>query len=75
MSTVQMIIVFALCIAVPLSALTWLITAWVWSRRYNAYQRLALEELSRMEDYFNSRVRALSKTPAGTQGLFDQDQP
>ena len=69
MNDVQMIVIFALCIAVPLSALTWLITAFFWSRRYNAYQKMALEELERMETYYNKRVRERQTKP------FDQDQP
>ena len=67
MNDVQMIIAFALCIAVPLSALVWLITAYYYRRFLLGLEREYNAELARQEQYYLDQLRE--------RRIFDQDQP
>ena len=67
MNTVQMIITFALCIAVPLSALVWLITAWYYRRFLVDLEKQYNDGLARQEQYYLDQLR--------NRRVFDQDQP
>ena len=67
MNDVQMIVIFALCIAVPLSALTWLITAYYYRRFLLGLEKEYNAELARQEQYYLNQLRE--------RQIFDQDQP
>ena len=57
MNDVQMIVIFALCIAVPLSALVWLITAYYYRRFLLGLEREYNAELARQEQYYFNQLR------------------
>ena len=67
MNTVQMIITFALAIAIPLSALVWLITAWYYRRFLVDLEKQYNDEIARQEQYLLEQLR--------NRSVFDQDQP
>ena len=67
MNTVQMIITFALAIAIPLSALVWLITAYYYRRFLVDLEKQYNDELARQEQYYLNQLR--------NRRVFDQDRP
>lgn len=68
MNDVQLIVVFALAIAVPLSALVWLITAYYYRRFLVDLEKQYNDELARQEQYYLIKLREARR-------VFDQDQP
>ncbi|QNN98077.1 hypothetical protein SEA_FEDE_29 [Microbacterium phage Fede] len=52
---VSSVVIFALIITVPISALVWLINTFIWTRRYNELQKLAHDEIERITAYYTGR--------------------